>query len=79
MKILRIIFCILSCLCVAVCVPIAVFFSVWALVPLGGAAVFGLLMFAAKNNFKKPKPEPKPDFMNTDEENAKINKMNDGE
>ena len=73
MKILRIIFCILSCLCVAVCIPIAAFFGLWACVPLAGAVVFGLLMLAAKNNFRRPVPPPKADFMNTDEENKKIN------
>ena len=72
MKILRITFCILSCLCVAVCVPIAVFFGLWALVPAGGAVVFGFLMVAAKNNFRREKPLPKTDFMNTDEENKAI-------
>ena len=72
MKILRITFCILSCICVASCVPVAVFFGLWALVPVGGALVFGGLMFAAKNNFRREKPKPKTDFMNSDEENEAI-------
>lgn len=75
MKILRITFCILSCICVASCILVAVFFGLWALVPFGGAIVFGGLMFAAKNNFRREKPKPKTDFMNSDEENEAIREI----
>lgn len=69
---LRVVFCILSVLCVAACVPIGIFFEWFCLIPIGGAVLFGFLMLAAKNGFRRPKPEPKTDFMNTEEENEKI-------
>ena len=72
MKILRITFCILSVVCVTACVPVAALFGLWALIPLGGAFLFGGLMFGAKNNFRREKPKPKTDFMNSEEENEAI-------
>ena len=73
MKALRIIFCVLACLSVAAVVPVAVFFEVYCLIPIGTAFLFGFAMVAAKRA-SQPK-EPQPSFMNTDEENARINAM----
>lgn len=73
LKTLRITFCILACICVAAVVPIGIFFEWYCLIPLVAAAVFAALTVGAKNGFKRPKPEPKPDFMNSDEENDKLN------
>ena len=73
-KILRIIFCILSAVSVAVAIPLLCLFGLWGLIPVGTALLFGILMFAVKdgNPFKREKPAPKTDFMNTDEENRAI-------
>lgn len=73
-KVLRIVFCILSCLCLASCAVVgAIFGFVYCLIPLGLAAVFAAVMFLFRNEPWKKKPEqPKPDFMNTDEENECI-------
>ena len=69
-KILRIIFCVLSCLCVAAVVPIAIFFEWWCCVPLAGGFLFGGAMFFM---IKLATPKVTPtDYMNTDEENEKI-------
>ena len=73
MKILQIVFCILACACVAAVVPIAVFFEYYCLIPIGGAFVFGGAMFLAKRA-ATPKL-PVPSFMNSDEENARINEL----
>lgn len=67
-KNLRIIFCILSVLCVAVTIFIFAYFSFWGFVPLGGAVIFGVLMFVCKNaqegqELKDNPPEPKGDFI----------------
>lgn len=72
MTVLRVTFCILACVCIAAAVPIGIFFEWWCLVPVAAAAIFAFLMYAAKNNFTRPKKEPHTDFMNTDEENEKI-------
>lgn len=72
MKVLRMIFCILACVCVAAVVPIGIFFEWYCIVPLGGAVLFGVLTVAAKNNFRREKPAPKTDFMNSEEENERI-------
>lgn len=78
MKILRIVFCILSCLCVAASVFIGVYYGLqWCLITLAGAILFGAGMFLAKN-----KSEPKQrstDFMNSDAENEQIRKENEKE
>ncbi len=71
MKTLQMIFCILACLCVAAVVPIAIFFGYYCLILVGAAFVFWLAMLAAKRA-ATPKL-PKPSFMNSDEENARIN------
>ncbi len=77
MTILRVTFCILACLCAACAVPIGIFFEWWCLVPVAAAAVFALLMFAAKNNFTRPQKDARTDFMNSEEENAKIRSDNE--
>lgn len=71
MKALQIVLCVLACACVAAVVPVAVFFEYYCLLPIAGAFGFGLAMFAVKRA-AAPKPE-KPSFMNSDEENARIN------
>ena len=48
-KNLRILFCILSVACVAVTVFIFVYYLWWGFIPLGGAIIFGGLMFIFKN------------------------------
>ncbi|MBD5636633.1 MAG: hypothetical protein HDP28_02255 [Clostridia bacterium] len=77
MTVLRVTFCILACLCAASAVPIGIFFEWWCLVPVAAAFLFAFLMFAAKNNFTRPKKEARTDFMNSDEENEKIRNQND--
>lgn len=72
MKVLRMIFCILACVCVAAVVPVGIFFEWYCIIPLGGAVLFGVLTVAAKNNFRREKPAPKTDFMNSEEENERI-------
>ena len=72
MKILTILFCILSCLCVAACVPVFIYFKLWGFVCAGAAALFALLMVGAKHGFKRTPPQKQTDFMNTDEENEQI-------
>ncbi len=71
MKTLRIVFCILACACVAAVVPVAIFFEYYCLIPIAGAFCFGAAMLLAKRA-SVPKTE-KPSFMNSDEENARIN------
>ena len=71
MKVLRIILCILACASVAAVVPVAIFFEYYCLIPIGTAFLFGLGMFAAKRA-STPKL-PKPSFMNSQEENDRIN------
>ena len=73
MKILQIVFCILSCLCAAAVVPLAFFFDLYCLIAIGAAFVFGFLMLWAKRA-ATPKL-PQPSFMNSDEENARINAL----
>lgn len=65
MKVLRIVFCILSCLCVLACVPAGIWLDwTWALVFVLGAACFaaGMVYFKKKS---EPK-EKKRDFMDDD-------------
>ena len=70
MKTLRIVFCVLSCLTVASVVPLGVFFGWYCLFALVGAAIFAGGMLLCKRA-SEPKAPPKPDFMNSDEENEK--------
>lgn len=77
MTVLRITFCILACACVAAAVPIGIFFEWYCLIPVCGAFAFGMLTVGAKNGFRREKPAPRTDFMNTEEENALIRKQNE--
>ena len=70
MKILRIVFCVFACLCVAAVVPVAIFFEWWCIVCVLGAALSaGAMLLTIRLSTPKVTPT---DFMNTDEENAKI-------
>lgn len=61
-KILRIAFCIAAVACAAVTVFIFVYFGIWGLLPLGGAAVFAALMFICKNaQERQDKPNVPPE------------------
>lgn len=80
---LRILFCVLSVLCLAAAIPLgAVFGLICCFALIAGAVVFAVLMFAMKNGngFRRQKPQPKEDFMNTAEENEAIrrNRENNG-
>ena len=76
MKHLRIIFCVLACISVAAVIPVGVLSGsmTWALIPIAAACAFVLLMLFAKNK-SEPKPPAAPDFMNTPEENAELNRQ----
>lgn len=76
MKIVRIVFCILSCACVAASILVGVLVD-WPyfFILAAAAALFGALMLLAKN--KADPPAEAPDFMNSDEENARINAENE--
>lgn len=70
---LRITFCLLACLSLGVTIVIFALFGLWGFVPLGGAVVFTALMLLSKNGLpRREKPGPKPDFMNSAEENERI-------
>lgn len=77
MTALRVTFCILACICTATAVPIGIFFEWWCLVPVAAAFLFAALMMMAKNGFIRSKKEVRTDFMNTDEENEKIRRLDD--
>ena len=76
MKIARIVFCVLACLCVAAVIPAGFFIDFYCLFFVAGAVVFGVLMALCKRA-DEPKPAPKPDFMNSDEENEAIRNENE--
>ncbi len=70
-KIMRIVCCVLACLFVAAAIPVGALFGwVWFLVPAVIGALFAGLMLLFKKR-SEPKAPPAPDFMNTDEENAR--------
>ena len=73
-KILQIIFCVLAVLCLAAGTILGVFYGLFGFLGgLLGAAVFALLMLFAKYGISlKEKQPPKPDFMNSAEENEKL-------
>lgn len=66
-KILRIVFCLLAVACAAITVFIFVYFGIWGLLPLGGAAAFAALMIICKNaqerQDKKANPPEHGDFI----------------
>ncbi len=77
MKVLKIIFCILSCICVAASIFVGIFLGwEWFFVVIAGAAVFGGGMVWAKRK-SDPPPKPSADFMNTDEQNEQIKQENE--
>ena len=81
-KNLRILFCILAVVCAAVTIFIFVYFTLWGLIPLMAAILFGVLMVMFKNmqekdEKKKNPPPPQGDFItgkikteNNDEHNS---------
>lgn len=72
MKVLKIIFCILSCICVAAAIFVGIYYGwEWFFVVIAGAAAFAGGMFWAKKK-SDPPPKPSADFMNTDEQNEQI-------
>ena len=76
-QILRIVFCILACICTTAGFFIGAYFGFgYAMIAFAAAIVFALMMFFVKdgNPFHREKEVPKTDFMNSDEENAKIRK-----
>ncbi len=76
MKILRIVFCVLACLFAAASMVIGMIFGLmWFLIIVACAGIFVILMFLTKQK-SEPQEPPRPDFMNSDEENAKINSEN---
>ena len=72
MKILRIIFCVLSCLSLAAVVPVGALCGLgYIAIPVVACALFAFLMFFVKQK-SEPAPKKEADFMNTDKENAAI-------
>ena len=79
MRILQIISCVLACISVTSVVFVGVFCDlVYITIPIALAVLFGVLMLFFKRKSEPPLP-PKPDFMNSDEENKKISGPRDGE
>ncbi len=76
MKILQIIFCILSCLCVAASVFVGIFCGWgWFALVIAFAVLFGGAMFLVKRKINPP--QRTTDFMNSDELNEEIKKENE--
>ena len=76
MSTLKIVLCIISCVCVAASVLLGVFLGwQWFFVAAGVAILSGAGMFLTKKKSDPPQAKP-TDFMNSDEENAKIRKRN---
>lgn len=72
-QILRIIFCILSCLCIASAIFLWIYVGIWwFLLAVVLALVFAGLMLLCKEGNPFKKEPPKPDYMNSDEENEEI-------
>ncbi len=70
MKILRIVFCILSVLCVAVSIVLGVTLSVmWFLIAMCVAVIFAALMFLCK---KRSEPTPPPPAAEYFEDPSKV-------
>ena len=79
MKVITTIFCVLACLFVAAAIPIGAFFGwIWFLVLAACAALCACIMVLAKKR-SAPEEPARPDFMNTDEENRRINEENRGQ
>lgn len=72
-SILKQVFCYISVVCVAASIVLGIIFGItWFFGIVGAAALFAGLMFWMKR-LEAPKDPPKPDFMNSVEENEKIN------
>ena len=71
MKFLQIALCLAACVSAAAVIPLAVFFEYYCLIAVAAAFLFAGGMMAVKRA-RTPKP-PQPSFMNSDEENARIN------
>ena len=72
-KILQIVFCLISGLFVVLATVLGIFFGLTAvLCCAGGALIFLALTFLMKYGNPFRKEDPKPDFMNSDEENERI-------
>lgn len=79
-KILQMIFCVLSAISVVVAFFLGVFLDLpYALIGIAAALFFLVLTLFMKygNPLRPPKEDPKPDFMNSDEENEVIRKSLD--
>lgn len=74
MSILRTVFCILAVFCVAAVIPLGIFFGWYCLLAIAAAFLFFGATLLAKRA-AEPKPLPKPDFFNSEEENEKINEQ----
>lgn len=70
----QVIFCVLSCLSIVAAVFLGIFLGLlWCLVGIAAAAVFASLMLLMKHGSPfRAHTEPRPDFMNTEEQNEKI-------
>ena len=76
-NIFQIVFCILSVLSVASVFFLGAFLGwLYALIGVAAAILFACLMLLMKNGnpFRRPPEEPHADFMNSDEENERLNK-----
>lgn len=72
MKILRIVFCLLAVLSAAASILVGILFGmVWFLVCAVAAVLFAVAMFFCKQKSEPPEAK-KPDFMNSEEENAAL-------
>ena len=75
-QIFQTIFCVLAVISVASVVLLGVLVGwLYALIGVGAALLFACLMLWCKNGnpFRKPPEEPHADYMNTDEENERLN------
>ena len=76
-QIFQTVFCVLSVLSVAAVLLVGILAGwLYALIAVAAAILFACLMFWCKNGnpFRKPPEEPHADYMNTDEENDRLNK-----
>lgn len=71
MKVLRIVFCILSCLCVVAAVMLGIFVGMMGcLFAIAGAVMFGAAMMIVIH-LSQPKPPPRRDFMDPPDQDEK--------
>ena len=75
-QIFQTIFCVLSVLSVASILILGILCGwLYAFIGVGAAILFACLMFLCKNGnpFRRPPEEPHADYMNSDEENDRLN------